>query len=205
MAVRTNIYGERGVQYAGCVLNLWERNGSWDSDFYATVWDEEQGKVRDVEYDTTRCGGGGSADIDATDDVLNKVYAFYYADAGKHIDRLAETYAKTYGKGDAVRVVRGRKVKVGTVGTCFWRGKTYNRYARCNEERMGIEVDGERFFLPAENCEHATWEQRLPTAEQREQKMRNYAASCMPYWCRERFGKASPVVTAEVVMMVAGV
>ena len=189
MAIRTDIYGKGNVvQFAGCVLNTWERNGSWDSDFYATVWDEEQGRVRDVEYDTTRCGGGGSAEIDATDDVLNKAYQYYYDDAHDMIERLAVVNAKKYDKGDDVRVVRGRKVKVGTVGKCFWKGTCYNRYARCNEDRMGIEVDGARFFIAAENVERNEWEKYLPTEEDKEKQRKNYAVSCMPYWARPKFG-----------------
>ena len=184
----TNMRGERGILYAGCVLNTWERNGSWDSDFYATVWDEEQGKVRDIEYDTTRCGGGGSAEIDATDEVLNKVYQYYYDNARDYIERVAVTCAKKYEKGDDVRVIKGRKVKVGTVGKCFWRGTCYNRYSRMNEDRMGIDVNGERFFIAAENCEHDAWEDRLPTEQEKEEQRRKYAVSCMPYWARPKFG-----------------
>ena len=87
-----------------------------------------------------------------------------------------------------MRVIRGRKVKVGAVGKCFWRGTCYNRYAHRDEDRMGIEVDGERFFIAAENCINAEWETRLPTEEDKEKQRRNYAVSCMPYWARERFG-----------------
>ncbi len=190
MAVITNIYGKGNViQYAGCVLNTWERNGSWDSDFYATVWDEEQGAVRDVEYDTTRCGGGGSADIDATDDVLRKVYRYYFNSAREHFDKYANAEkAKTYGKGDDVCVIKGRKIKAGTVGKCFWRGTCYNRYSRTNEDRMGIDVNGERFFIAAENCVNANWEQNMLTGKQRKSEIRNRAVNNMPHWARKRFG-----------------
>lgn len=189
MAIKTNIYGERGVQYEGCVLNTWERNGSWDSDFYATVWDAEEHRVRDIEYDTTRCGGGGSAEIDATDDVLRQVYRYYFDSARRHFDRVENSeQAKAYGKGDMVRVVRGRKVKVGTVGECFWRGKTYNRYSRMTEDRMGIEVDGVRLFLAAENCENEKWQERMLTGAARKREIRSAAIACMPAWARKRFG-----------------
>lgn len=190
MAVITDIYGKGNtVQYAGCVLNTWERNGSWDSDFYATVWDEEAQEVRDIEYDTTRCGGGGSAEIDATDDVLRKVYRYYYNCERAAFDKHRnETSAKNYRKGDEVRVVRGRKVKVGTVGVCFWRGKTYSKYTRTTEDRMGIEVNGERFFLAAENCENKKWRERMLTGAERKREIRSAAIACMPRWARERFG-----------------
>lgn len=183
-----NMRGERGAEFVGCVLNTWERNGSWDSDFYATVWDEDAQRVRDIEYDTTRCGGGGSAEIDATEEVLNKAFQYYYNNSREFIERCIESNAKKYGKGDEVRVIRGRKVKVGTVGKCFWRGTCYNRYSRMNEDRMGIEVGGEKFFISADNCERNEWEKYLPTEEDKEKQRRNYAVSCMPYWARERFG-----------------
>lgn len=185
----TNMRGERGILFEGCVLNTWERNGSWDSDFYATVWDEEQGEVIDFEYDTTRCGGGGSAEIDATDEVLNKVFQYYMNREAETFDKYVNAErAKYYGKGDAVRVIRGRKVKVGTVGKCFWRGKTYNRYSRMTEDRMGIEVNGERLFLSAENCEHAEWETRMLTGAEREKEIRARALCDMPSWARPKFG-----------------
>ena len=47
--------------YKGCVISLWERNGYNDSDFYASVWDEETKSIKEYEYDTTRFAGGGSA------------------------------------------------------------------------------------------------------------------------------------------------
>ena len=184
----SNMSGEHGIRFVGCVLNTWEHNGSWDSDFYATVWDEDAQRVRDIEYNTTRCGGGGSAEIDATEEVLNKAFQYYYDNSREYIERCIESNAKKYEKGDSVRVVRGRKVKVGTIGKCFWRGTCYNRYAHREEDRMGIEVDGERFFIAAENCINAEWETRLPTEEDKEKQRRNYAVSCMPYWARERFG-----------------
>lgn len=189
MSVITDIYGKGKVeQFKGCVLNTWERNDSWDSDFYATVWDEELQKVIDVEYDTTRCGGGGRANIDATDEVLEKVYRYYYDECAEFIERCAIAQAKAYEKGDAVKVVRGRKVKVGTIGKCFWRGTTYNRYSRCNEKRMGIDVDGQKFFIAAENCVHANWEKRIPTDEEKEAMRKRWAANSMPHWAREKFG-----------------
>ena len=40
--------------FTGCVLSLREYNGYSDSDFFATVWDEEQGCVREIFDGTTR-------------------------------------------------------------------------------------------------------------------------------------------------------
>lgn len=60
----------------GKVLRTWERNGYHDSDFYATIWDEERDGPREVEYDTTRFAGGGNATVDATDEVKEKYQAW---------------------------------------------------------------------------------------------------------------------------------
>ena len=188
MAVQTWIYGKPEIRYEGCVLNTWERNGAWDSDFYATCWDAERGEIVEVEYDTTRAGGGGWATVDATEDTLRAVYRYHYDSARAYFDNvLNEKQAKEYAKGDEVRVVKGRKVKVGTVGKCFWRGTCYNRYSRTNEDRVGIEVNGDRFFLAAENVENAGWEARLMTGKERKEKIRNCAVNSMPYRFRGLF------------------
>lgn len=71
MAVQTWIYGKPEVQHEGCVLNTYERNGYDDSDWYAECWDCDRHEIVRVHYDTTRAGGGGRAEIDATDDVLS--------------------------------------------------------------------------------------------------------------------------------------
>lgn len=188
MAVQTWIYGKPDVQYEGCVLNVWEHNGYHDSDFYATVWDEEKQAVVDVEYDTTRCGGGGTAQIDATDEVLRKVYRYY-----KRIGRVLfdgttnMEMAKDFGRGDTVVVVRGRKVPQGTVGTVFWMGDCYNQFSYRTEKRVGIEVDGKRVFLPAEYVERNNWQARLITGKDRKRKIRNYAINSMPSHFRSQF------------------
>lgn len=54
--------------YEGAVLDVYERNGYDDSDFYAIVWDAEKGQIEHVMYATTRgwtyCNG---ASIDASE------------------------------------------------------------------------------------------------------------------------------------------
>lgn len=190
MAVQTWIYGKPNVQYEGCVLATFERNGYHDSDFYATVWDEEKQAVVDVEYDTTRCGGGGRADIDATDEVIRKAYRYYWKIGRSHFDKVTNPgMAKDFGRGDKVVVVRGRKVPQGTVGTVFWMGDCYNQFSYRTEKRVGIDVDGERVFLPADYVVRENWEMHLLTGRERKQKIRNYALNSLPSYYRERFMK----------------
>lgn len=187
MSVETWIYGRPGVEYEGCVINTYERNGYHDSDFYATVWDEEKQAVVDIEYDTTRAGGGGYATIDATEETLRKVYRYYKRIGRKQFCIFNEEQAKQFGKGDQIVVVRGRKVKKGTVGLVFWKGSCYNHYSRRNEDRVGIEVDGEKIFLPADYVERSDWEAHLISGKRRKQYIRNYAINQMPHHYRSYF------------------
>ena len=184
MAVYAGIYGKEDIaEYEGCVLRTYERNGYDDSDWYAVCWDPEKEAVVDVLYDTTRAGGGGSAVVDATEDVLRKAYRFY-KDVGRSLfdHRTNPANAKKILKGDTVKVVRGRKIKKGSTGEVFWVGTCWNSYRYRNEERVGIEIDGERIFLPASYVEVVGWEKRLVTGRERKKAIRNFALNSMPTW-----------------------
>ncbi len=190
MAVHTNIYGKSEPQYAGCVLSTYERNGYDDSDWYAICWDEEQQKVVHVEYDTTRCGGYGTAEIDATPETLRKVYRYYKSNAKSIFDtRINPLQAKKIQVGEEVVVVRGRKIPKGTVGKCFWLGTCYNPYSRKDERRAGIEADGERFFVPEEYIEPVDWESRLMKGKDRKNAIRLAAIDALPRHYQELFLK----------------
>lgn len=181
MAVVMNLHTGEAPIYVGCVIDLVEHNYSQDSDFCAVCWDEETGSVKEVEYDTTRAAAYGAAKIDATPETLRKVFAYYMNVAAEHFDNYQnEAQAKEFGVGDKVKVVRGRKVKKGTVGEVFWRGDVYNNYSYRYESRAGIEVDGERYFVPAEYLEALDWEDKLILGEERERIIRNKAIYRMP-------------------------
>ena len=188
MAVLAGIYGNAVPKYEGCVLSTYEHNGYEDSDWYAVVWDEETQCVTEVEYDTTRAAGGGWAKIDATPEVLLKVYR-YYKNIGKSLfdKRTNQEQAKKVRKGDTVTVIRGRKVPKGTTGIVFWVGKKYNYYSHHDEDRVGIEVDGERQFLPLEYVQVNDWEERLIRGKERKRKIRNFAVNSMPAHYRKYF------------------
>lgn len=179
---------EKSNLYPGCVLSTYERNGYDDSDFYAVCWDNESEKVVEVLYDTTRCGGYGSATIDAGEDVLKKVYRYYkklYTDFFDEV--FNQKKAKEIFKGDTVVVVRGRKVPKGTVGKVFWIGDKYNIYSKKYERRIGIEVDEERIFLPFEYVELKYWRDRLVKGKKRKQIIREMALVAMPAYSRRYF------------------
>lgn len=188
MAVTARIYGQTTPEFVGCVLNTYERNGYDDSDFYAVCWDEETQSVIDIEYDTTRAGGGGYAEIDATEDVLRKAYR-YYKNCGRTLydTKTNPNQAKAVKVGDTVKVVRGRKIPKGSAGQVFWVGVRKNFYTYRDEERVGIEINGERVFLPAEYVEVIDWQSRLVRGKDRKKAIRNYAINSMPFWARHYF------------------
>lgn len=190
MAVIAGIYGKTEPEYVGCVLSTYEHNGMNDSDWYAICWDREKRQVVEVEYDTTRAGGGGRAEIDATEEVLREVYRWYKRIGRELFDlRTNPAEAKKVRKGDTVRVVRGRKIPKGTEGVVFWVGARYNQYSRRDEERVGIEVDGERMFLSLDYVEVIGWEARLVTGRKRKEAIRNFAVNSMPQHFRFLFSQ----------------
>lgn len=190
VAVLRGIYGKTEPEYVGCVLDTYEHNGYDDSDWYAICWDEEKQELVHIEYDTTRAGGGGYARIDAAEDVIRKVYRHYKEIARKEFDSTWNPeQAKKVRKEDTVRVIRGRKVKKGTTGKVFWLGKSFNYYSGRTEDRCGIEVDGERIFLPLEYVEVIGWESRLITGKKRKQRIRSAAVNFMPVSYRNKFDK----------------
>jgi hypothetical protein len=99
------------ICYQGCVLTDREENHSDDSDFYAIVYDMNNKTMRRVDYNSTRYAGGGSCQVDATEDIklLSKKDAY---------DRLwkIKKYDRTTHKGMKLRVIKGRKVPLGTTG-----------------------------------------------------------------------------------------
>lgn len=63
--------------HVGVVISLRERNGYDDSDFLATVWNETEQKVEELEYASTRGWSyPNHAAIDATPEVLEKVVQY---------------------------------------------------------------------------------------------------------------------------------
>lgn len=134
-----------------------EYNGRDDSDFYAVVWDVEAQTTRRVEYASTRGWTyPNSAKADATDEV--KAAFLAYCERVRKAEReraeaarLAAVAAEKLEpkKGRAVRVVRGRKVAIGTEGVVVWEGVD-----NWGKGRIGIKLaSGETVFTAAANAE----------------------------------------------------
>ena len=191
MAVFTNVYGD-GItpDYEGCVLDWYEHNGYDDSDWYAICWNEEKQEIEKVLFNTTRCACSGRAEIDATPEVVRKVYRYWKNIGRKRFDSYTNPeQAKKPRVGDTVRVIAGRKFKKGTEGKVFWIGTRYNPYSRCSENRIGIEVDGNRQFINEDQAELVGWENRLMTGKERKRKIRNFAVNSVPSHYRYLFSE----------------
>lgn len=147
-------YAHPLAQYEGRVVFFRESNGYHDSDFSALV-EKEPGVFGWVEYATTRyhCPWGYSAPLNATDDVLDRYDEAVARDRASTQELLSARESMKAHKGSTVRVVAGRKHR-GFEGTVFWRGEDQFRSSRWGTFfRLGIERDGVKAFVPADQCE----------------------------------------------------
>lgn len=142
--------------FVGLCLSDREYNGYDDSDWAMTVWNAEKGEPEEIVYASTRgwtYPAYGSF-VDATAEVRDAFMAWQAeqirlsnlarleADA-----RVAQHEAEQARPGREVEVVKGRKVPVGTIGRCFWRG--FGKFG----ERVGLTTaSGETFWTAADNC-----------------------------------------------------
>lgn len=156
--IENGVYGNTGPLYMktthrGLVLNTYERNGYDDSDFYATVWNVEKGKPQDICYASTRGWTyANGAVIDATPEVRALYDAYVEKQNQVYREHKAAIEAATPKKGKVVKVVRGRKVPIGTQGTCIWVGP--DKFARVrNAFRVGIATPTGTVFTAIGNVE----------------------------------------------------
>lgn len=118
--------------HVGLCIEDYERNGYSDSDWYMVVWNPETKKPETIEFASTRgwsypCYGSRP---DATPEVLSQYQNYKRVQAEAAERERQVRLAKTPAKGKALRVVRGRKIPVGTTGVCVWIGdSTYG--TRC--------------------------------------------------------------------------
>lgn len=87
----------------GCVLEDRERNGYDDSDFYVRYWDEASQSIKSMDYNSTRYGGGGSATVDATPEVLAK--------ADRYCHEMA-VYAQRSRRNEFAKVLRAYRASM---------------------------------------------------------------------------------------------
>lgn len=126
-----------------------EMNGYDDSDFMMLIWNPETQEPYEICFASTRgwsypCYGSSP---DATSDVMEAYNAWTNRRIAQSRKAEAERLARTPDKGKTIRVVRGRKVPVGTEGLCFWIGPSQFGV------RVGIESDGAKYFTAIQNVE----------------------------------------------------
>jgi len=135
--------------YKGFVVDTFERNGYDDSDFYAVVWDVNTKAPKEVMYGTTRGWSyPNGAAVDATPEVAEA-----YTQYKENLARQARIVARTARmaapeRGKVMKVVRGRKVPLNTIGRCFWVGVD-----RFGKTRVGLDTGVDRVFTAASNIE----------------------------------------------------
>lgn len=132
--------------YKGCVIDTWERNGYHDSDFYATVWDEETKTIKEYEYATTRCACYGHAEIDASKEVIRKVNKYIakceYVNTIKRMNEEIKVNSN-------VTVIKGRKVKKGTHAKVI--GIYENSYSSWNHKIRLLLDDDTKVYTYIDN------------------------------------------------------
>jgi hypothetical protein len=137
--------------FTGCVLGVTENNGYHDSDFFAIVWDEEQGCVRTIEDGTTRAYAPSKySRADATPEVMAKARAWWSKEIGpKQAYSVLMGHRASIDVGCEVEVIKGRNLPKGTTGQVVWKGKdAFNPRAY----RIGIRlINGTRVFTAMSN------------------------------------------------------
>jgi hypothetical protein len=149
--------------HQGLCLQEFERNGYHDSDFYMVVWNPATKTPETIEFATTRgwtypCFGSS---VDATPEVIAE-YEAYLAEQRKKAELASDKEQARQPKfGRTVKVVKGRKVPVGTTGEICWIGKNQfgGAYSKVTT-RVGIRLlDGTKVFTDFANCEIVNPEQ----------------------------------------------
>lgn len=140
--------------HVGLCLFESENNGYHDSDFYMHYWDESEQRPKSIQFASTRgyCGAAMGSSVDATPEVMAKYNAWEKEQTRLKWERYEtekrEREAKDPTFGKPIRVIRGRKVAIGTTGEVFWRGES--QYG----ERVGIRLaDGSKVFTAITNVE----------------------------------------------------
>ena len=137
-------------EYKGAVLSWRERNGYDDSDFLALV-EQSPGVFTWVEYASTRYYCPIFVpELDATEEVRARYAEFWQRKHDAAVKARADRDARKAHKGSVVHVARGRKYK-GIVGVVAWWGvDQYKSNHHVTHYRAGIDVEGERVYVPAE-------------------------------------------------------
>lgn len=162
-ATKAHVEEAHEESWTGCVLRLGEHNWHDDSDFYALVWDEEQGEVREIEYATTRGWTyHDSAKVDATDEVRAKAVAWQAEQLfSLYVEKARAAYREELERievGVEVKSLTTRGKNKGVVGTVetirnsfYGPGLSVGIHVEGEAQRRYLEMDRvQRTDLPAD-------------------------------------------------------
>ena len=153
-----NLYFEE--LHAGHVVSLFDRYvGDGESVYGAIIWDPSTNEFDEVVFADDRGPRGPVAVIDAPAHVLQawenelerrrlERRRVYTENERLRREEKEAEYKRTPRRGSVVRIVRGRKVPIGIVGTVFWVGDSQWG------PRAGIEsIERGREFIAMANIE----------------------------------------------------
>jgi len=166
MSVKTVSSGAVTESFVGCVVRVYSESVQVMSDIfemhtYAVCYDADAREFKTVFVSSDYPGGEKkSAEVDATESVKECYEAHLAVKAAekalakaKAVFEDATRYAARLGAGKTVKVVRGRKVKVGTVAKVKWAGEC-RAYAGGTETRALLVLpSGEEVWTAGRNVE----------------------------------------------------
>lgn len=130
----------------------------WALATMATYWDDVAGKIKTATW----CKAGTK--VDATPEVLEKVEKFLYENALQEAIEKAKDEALLIGKGDTVKVVKGRQGKGVTGKVVVQIQRAYGMGWKSEmRTKVGIATSEEKIMVPAangkvyENYKDITW------------------------------------------------
>lgn len=168
---------ELGFQesYAGCVIEVYQRDYRAMSDVYtyatfALVWDDTENRPVEILVNANfECDHSkGHAKVDLTPLHQSKYLLWQHKkkeEEKKYQEAKNLEYAKKdFSNGKTIKVVKGRKVKVGTQGRVFWMGNNgwgLTLGIALSDRKGTVVRNGRTYnnsyldtaFVPAANCE----------------------------------------------------
>lgn len=163
--------------HEGLVIYEGEHNHYDDSDFYAIVWNPEKQVEEEITYASTRYPSWGNrAVVDFDKEKYGEEHDKYLRICS-FVAYMENTYSligTSADKGKRVKVVKGRKVPIGTIGTIFSVKK--NEYAR---QRSAFMPENNRIMIKTDDGKYLdTYLFNLsplpPTIEQKEQAWKDF-------------------------------
>lgn len=138
--------GQFETVYEGRVLktNLERYWGDGDFLYYCLVWDDATKSIKDIVYGDNRGGNGPftTVTVDATKEVLEQAEAYRIQQEFERLKAHHITNSQAISLGREVRVVRGNKVALGTVGKVIHMQDAVYNYQRVT--KLAIALDDEK-------------------------------------------------------------